>query len=123
MALIKNIHGTTNLKKVLPNKIPIREKWEQYKKQTAQKLNNQTKHWERKQKRQFLLLFCFCFTGLMILSFCFLTKQHYEGKSVPVPVIPQKLLLPEQQVLKTLPPPEPEKIPPPLVDSGKYQQQ
>lgn len=113
MAIIKHINDTMNLKKFAPNKIPIKEKWEQYKKQTAQRLNNRTKHWERKQKKHFLILFSVSFMGLFLLSFCFLTSLHYDSRSVTVPTLPKKLLLTQRQVPKRLPPP-------PLMDSGRH---
>ncbi len=120
MATIKHMNNTTNLKKFVSKKIPVKEKWEQYKKRIAQSLNSKTRHWEKKQKTQFLILFCTGFTGLFLLSFCFLSKQKDEDKLVAVPTLPQKLLFPEKQVLKTWPPFKPQKLPPPLMDSGKH---
>ncbi|PZP48175.1 MAG: hypothetical protein DI598_10270 [Pseudopedobacter saltans] len=120
MAVIKNIHGTRNLKKFVPNKIPVREKWEQCKNRLAQRLNGKTKHWERKQQKKFLILFSIGFTGLLTLSFCFLTNQHFDGKAVTVPTIPTKLLLQEKQLFQTLQPPNPKNMPPPIMDSGRH---
>lgn len=117
MAIIKNMDGTHRLKKVVPNKIPIREKWQQYKKRVAHRLNEKTKDWERKQQKRFLILFCTGFMALLILSFCFLTELYYESKPVTIPTLPKKILLTEQQVPKILRTPDPKKILPPLLDS------
>ncbi|QES88927.1 hypothetical protein [Rhizosphaericola mali] len=122
MARIKQMNNTTNLTKLVSKKMPVKEKWEQCKKHIAIKLNGKTKHWDPKQQKQFLMFFCTSFIGLLILSFYFLTTQQYEGKPVTVPTLPKKILLPEQQLLKTLRPPNPKIVLPPLVDSGKYQQ-
>lgn len=117
MAVIKQIQETMNLKKGLSGKIPVTAKWAHHKKRIAQRLNNRTKNWKAKQQKQFLLLFSIGFMAILFLSFGLFTQLPYQGTSIPVSTLRQKVLLPEKQVLKTLLPPKPPVVCPPLLDS------